>query len=423
MSLINKILRDKELWIIGIIIFGFAGLNLPFAITRGLRLFSYGMVLLIFLRRRNHITYLISQDKILLTLHILAIFSVLWTVDPYITLTRFLALARTTLVGIILATYPLKDQAMLFTKILIIAIFLSLLAVIALPSYGIREGSGYWQGIFVFKFSLGLFMAYGFSLTFSKFLFATQSFKDKVASALISLAALILIIFSESVTSLVMVLVSMLLIPFYVAAKQGKKIKASVFVFLILGILVGTLLIFSNLDFIVEDLLGKDLTFTGRQSLWTEIIDQVMKRPLLGYGFHAFWHSDESLIAVSKNGWPRLPPPGEYLVDFHSHSGYVEIFSQLGFLGLFLMGLSYTIVLARIFRYLSTNPSIESLWMLQIVMMMIASNYSDVPSFMAANNLQWILYASISTTTMLYFRRLNKERKKSSNGYTFATSK
>lgn len=423
MHLLNKILKNKELWIIGIIIFGFSGLNLPFAIRRGFRIFSYGMVLLIFLRRRNHIIYLISQDKVLLVFHLLAISSVLWSVDPYVTLTRFLALARTTLAGVILATHPLKDQAKLFTNLFVTAGILSLLAVVALPSYGIRAGTGDWQGIFSFKFSLGLFMAYGFALTFSKFLFATQSLKGKVISALISLGAIVLIIFSESATSIVMVLASMSLIPFYVAAKQGKKIRVSVFIFLVLATLIATLLIFSNLAFIVEDLLGKDLTFTGRQSLWTEIIDQVMKRPLLGYGFHAFWHSNESLIAVSKNGWPSLPPPGEYLVDFHSHSGYVEIFAQLGFSGIFLMGLSYIVVLSRAFRYLSLAPSVESLWMLQIVLMMIASNYSDVPSFMAANNLQWILYVSISNTTTLYFKRLSKNKEKPLKGYVFSMGK
>jgi exopolysaccharide production protein ExoQ len=41
-------------------------------------------------------------------------------------------------------------------------------------------------------------------------------------------------------------------------------------------------------DFLIQ-LLGKDMTLTGRTNIWSAVLDSIVKRPLLGYGYQAFW--------------------------------------------------------------------------------------------------------------------------------------
>ena len=58
---------------------------------------------------------------------------------------------------------------------------------------------------------------------------------------------------------------------------------------LLLGALsVAAVMIVATPDLLFS-LLGKDATLTGRTGIWSAVIDSIAKRPLLGYGYQAFW--------------------------------------------------------------------------------------------------------------------------------------
>ena len=60
----------------------------------------------------------------------------------------------------------------------------------------------------------------------------------------------------------------------------------SIFLSIVSGLIaIGFVL---NADFIF-DLFGKDQTLTGRTLIWPYVIDDISERPILGWGFHAFW--------------------------------------------------------------------------------------------------------------------------------------
>lgn len=42
----------------------------------------------------------------------------------------------------------------------------------------------------------------------------------------------------------------------------------------------------------IAELVGRDITFTGRAEIWPSVIRAIEARPLLGYGFEAFWVDD-----------------------------------------------------------------------------------------------------------------------------------
>ena len=72
-------------------------------------------------------------------------------------------------------------------------------------------------------------------------------------------------------------------------------------------------------------MLGKDPTLTGRTDIWGYVILDIYQRPLLGWGYQAFWSPDNpaaSEISDTLHWW--VP---------QAHSGILEILLSVGFIG------------------------------------------------------------------------------------------
>lgn len=74
--------------------------------------------------------------------------------------------------------------------------------------------------------------------------------------------------------------------------------------------------------------LGRDMTFTGRTEFWSEILDVASANPFFGVGYGAFWIGRTVNVPFSDRmtSW--------YLGQ--AHNGYIDLYLQLGFVGLFL---------------------------------------------------------------------------------------
>jgi O-antigen ligase len=72
---------------------------------------------------------------------------------------------------------------------------------------------------------------------------------------------------------------------------------------------------------------GRDATFTGRTGLWTTLLQEPIN-PLLGVGYSSFWAGErlERFWAM----YPTSPP-------IEAHNGYLEIYLNLGLVGLSLI--------------------------------------------------------------------------------------
>ena len=90
-------------------------------------------------------------------------------------------------------------------------------------------------------------------------------------------------------------------------------------------------------------LFGKDLSFSGRVDLWAAVLRMTEGKMWTGWGIGGFWVGDE----------PHLVPLFEEFVwvPNQAHQGYIDIFNQLGIVGvgllLFIIG-SYFKRLARL---------------------------------------------------------------------------
>jgi len=98
---------------------------------------------------------------------------------------------------------------------------------------------------------------------------------------------------------------------------------------------------------LIFDLMGKDSSLTGRSLIWPYVIDQIGEKPLLGWGYCAFWSGANPLaLQISKavagdNWWVMIIP--------NAHNGMLEMLLEIGFLGtslfMFLFGRNFVMAI------------------------------------------------------------------------------
>lgn len=111
----------------------------------------------------------------------------------------------------------------------------------------------------------------------------------------------------------------------------------------------------------VKDL-GRDPTLTGRTELWGEIVT-MNGNPLIGTGFESFWMGKRLEEIWSRHWWH----PNE------AHNGYLELYLNLGLIGVVLMGFVIAAGFRNALNMLRWDPATAGLSLAYIVVEMIYS--------------------------------------------------
>lgn len=358
----------------------------------------YLFTLIVFLLNIKHFLYVITRDQSLLILVGVTLLSFYWTSSVESTIGVGKGLFRVTALGAYLATrYTLKEQIRLFSWALGIAALLSMIVCLTIPSQGIQEGwleDMGWRGVFFHKNHLGLAMVLS-SGTF--LLLVINSLKNSLKNRLVlwvgfSLSFSLLVL-SNSKTALLSFFFLLMLFPFLGVLRQ-KSYNFRMFFFHILSFLAGILFIlgFSFAEAALDSL-GKDLTLTGRVPLWTLLLEKLSKRPFLGYGYSGFWPSDEGSEVSSQFIWAG-----------HAHNGFLEVALNLGLLGLLVLVINLSGNYLRAISYARFEDSIEALWPLQVMLIVVLANLTLGSIFLSPSYL-WMLYVSTNLSLSLYCHR------------------
>jgi O-antigen ligase len=81
-------------------------------------------------------------------------------------------------------------------------------------------------------------------------------------------------------------------------------------------------------------LFGKDVTLTGRTVLWHYLSLSILKRPLTGFGYMAFWQGlqgESGNIRILMN-WPGIS---------YAENGIIELWLGLGLIGVLLFAAAF----------------------------------------------------------------------------------
>lgn len=400
----------NEMILISVLVFCLQGIALPKAIdvAFGAILF-YPAVLFLCVQRWKKILFILTSDLSFLILLSVGLASVTWTVWPTVSFSYARGFVATILLAAyICATYSPKEQMKIWGRVLFIWGITTLLVSIIVPNYSLMVTGSQkvrWQGIFVFKFPLGLSMSFATLLS----IFALIENRGKKIFLWICLiGSFTLVVLSDSKTSLSALMLSLTLVPLFLFGKF-KSYQVRLFYYLIVFLLVvGSITwVTTNIETIIVDWLGKDLTLTGRIPLWKLMIDQGLNRPWLGHGpAGAFWQTEGAIDIAFNKGWPPLPATGTYLTGMHAHNGMVDLFLAFGFVGIFTFFLNYIIVIKRVLHLYILGRGAEFFWMILVLLIVTVTNFSEVGSILATRELRWLLYSTIVFSSAIQIKLL-----------------
>lgn len=266
------------------------------------------------------------------------VLSFTWSIDPGLTQRRSLAIIMTTIAGLYLGSrYSWQTMIRAVALTWLILAITSFFTGLLVPSMGRAQEVhiGAWQGLFYEKNQLGGHMAR------AAFVGAFLALMDrKYRSYWLGLAGLasLLVLLTTSKTSLLGLLLGFSILGIGAWMKRGINtglVTLWVGVILI-GAFTATLIFAPELVFQV---LGRDMTLTGRTDIWITLIDFIEQRPLFGYGYGAFWSLDSN--------------PGNWVRDTlewdapTAHNGWMEVTLALGLVGLFFLAMDFLVTVIR----------------------------------------------------------------------------
>jgi O-antigen ligase len=253
-----------------------------------------------------------------------------------------------------------------------------------IPKYGIGTDAfeGIWLGVYGHKNSLGSAMAIGFlaALLLLRFTRPIRFRYMLFAGFMLSLVYL-----SDSTTSLVICLVSPLLLwgAQIIVAPSPRILWRRVGLTLSAAILVAVL--FFHFEG-VTNAFGRDETFTGRTAIWALVMQAILDRPLLGYGYEAFWQSYEG---PSGETWKLFGQPFS-----NAHNGFLEMWLGVGLLGLVAVSLAIAVLFRWAFRGMSRRFCLDTGCPGIFLFFLLLSNLTEA-TLLKANMLGTILLLTI----------------------------
>jgi O-antigen ligase len=130
-------------------------------------------------------------------------------------------------------------------------------------------------------------------------------------------------------------------------------------------------------------LLDKDPTFSGRMKIWQYAALSIMKHPIFGYGYSAFWIGTEGRLSDAASTG---------LLAAHAHNAYLEIWLELGAVGFGLFFYSIVKTIRNALFCLYTSNSSYVAWCVCVFCVVIVANIDESGLIMAPHCLPWILY-------------------------------
>lgn len=257
-----------------------------------------------------------------------AFFSAIWSVSPEWTAQRGLHLIGKVLVAYRLAQIFTLTEILTYVRdCLLVVVLMGALAAILFPEIGTQSyrGETAWNGLYTSKTGLGHTAALCYLLCLHSLI--TGMGRSKLTMMYLVFSLLVTAL-SQSATSYFALAVAIVI---YVLAVTSRLSRATISqrkfgvvvggAFIALSSIVAVL----SVEFLV-DILGRDVTFSGRTDIWRGVLEMVKEKPLLGYGFFGAWRS-EQLVYVLEQTFAWTPS---------AHNSYFQCLVDLGIIGLVL---------------------------------------------------------------------------------------
>jgi exopolysaccharide production protein ExoQ len=267
----------------------------------------------------------------------------------------------------------------LFGVILAAVSILSLVVAVALPRYGLDHLRGdTWRGVFETKNGLGRIAC----LTLAVWLYRARAYRtSRFGAGLVSLVAVIDVYFSQSRTSIAVSLFLVLLLAAAPLLQGDFRIATAASMFLLVAAGSMTLWLYDHAEKVLSSV-GTSENLTGRTPIWRAAWYMIHRDFWFGYGYNAFW---TGIDGPSGALWAIVggTPP-------HAHNGFLDIWLDLGAVGVFLLACFLAWIGIRAWLSMRTGRA-DNMLSLVFLTFLLAFNFSE-SSFLSRNSIFWLMF-------------------------------
>ena len=332
--------------------------------------------LLVLAARKERTLEVLRSNGPLLVFFAFAGLSVVWSEYPYIALRRWVKASGHLVMVLMVVTEldPLAAVKRLMTRCAFVLIPLSILFIKYYPNWGRSwhryTGDTFLQGVSIGKNGLGLvLLIFGMAVLW-RLLHefdrndGRRRTASLVANGVVLTMALWLFWQVDSVTALVCFLVGSATM---VVLRRPRFARSHGAVYALIGVSVlapVAIVVFGIGTGLLESM-GRDATLTGRTLLW-EDVSRLNQSLVLGTGFESFWLGDRLDFFLETYWWR----PNQ------AHNGYLEIFVNLGAVGLLLHAAVIVWGCRKLVGGLGQSPELGCL-MLAFFVVTLLYNFSE----------------------------------------------
>lgn len=332
---------------------------------------------------------MISAPPLLLLL-ITSCLSVVWSINPGETAERLIALLACSSIGILIGSgHSLRGLVLFLGVLATVVAWCCLLAVVGFPeARGTPPWDTTWRGIFNHKNGLGGAMAIGLPFM----LYAAIISKGSARWFFISgvSVGLLMLVASESRTAQIVGLIAIANLLFGVFFVSRKLTWATVALLLLAFASSLVFLLFATgLTDAIFAALDRKPTISGRIPIWGLAWPYIMDRPLLGYGYHAFWDPESDRVMM------MAVDPDLRFAPFYSHNGLVETLLALGVAG---VGLLFWVILGlfrAVIRILKLTAKADDLVPVLVFAISFCLLNVTESSVLQRDDMTWITFVAI----------------------------
>jgi O-antigen ligase len=367
------------------------GGNNPADVTRGSPVTRiawavvYAVTLVRLLRRRDKLAIIVRANKLLCALLGMTAASCLWSIDPGATLHGMVTLVFTTLFAIDMSMhYTITQQIQLIRIALLVVVGLSVLIELTLPGMipGFESEGSAWHGVFGTKNVFGRITALAVASCLM------PPLRTWIRLATIGIGVVLGVLARSVGTVGYMVAIAWIFWGWSILKWSPKPRRVALAGGIVIAVMV-TYLTAENFAAVMATM-GRDTHLTGRTTLWRLSLADIAQRPVLGYGYRAFWAetSRPARLIREESHWEDAP---------HSHNGYIDLTLGLGFAGLVAYAGVFATVVLRAYRFFMSGSQGYRKWPLTYLSLIFLYQLTE-SSIVTGGTIFWILLCLLAFT-------------------------
>jgi O-antigen ligase len=368
--------------------------------------FAYSTILYLVLSRFRDVLRCASHFKLQTLIAVLALCSVLWSQDP----SRSALFSLFYLAGVLFAYYIVSAfeteelmDLLIGTGLLLCVIGLA--TVLLFPGIGVSTGddearAGAWIGLFIDRVSAAKCLVF---LLTPGIMRLTQ----RVTVRRLAYVALmmLMIVKAKAVTAIIAVMVYTACVLFLRACRKAGPRMAMGFVaagLVLTGI--GAVVRAQVLPEVLQAF-GRDATLSGRTQVWAVVMHSIEKRPLLGYGYYAFWLGlkGESANVIHSINWSFG----------YAHNELLEVWLQLGIVGVICVAATFLLAMKNAWYCFRNDQTGRFDWYISLLVVTLVYNI-DEETILFPNDLLSILYVVMCCSLAVAVLEIRSDSKRRS---------